>query len=92
MLKPSPEEITAFRGNKWACSVMKLLIVRDDVNIEIENVFGHTPLYWASRNGYEEIQTLLIDRGCIVPNFKNKDSLRNNSTNEALIELGHLME
>ncbi len=44
--------------------VISLLDGGGDVNCK--GRFGRTPLHWASRNGYEGVVSLLIERGAQV--------------------------
>jgi ankyrin repeat protein len=42
--------------------LVKLLIVRDDVNVNIK-ASGQTPLSWAAGNGHEAVVKLLLEKG-----------------------------
>jgi ankyrin repeat protein len=43
-------------------ALVKLLIVRNDVDVNIK-VSGQTPLSWAAVNGHEAVVKLLLEKG-----------------------------
>ena len=51
-------------------ALVKLLIVRDDVNVNI-NISGQTPLSWAAKNGHEAVVKLLIETGKVDVGWKD---------------------
>jgi ankyrin repeat protein len=53
---------------------VKLLIVRDDVDVNIK-VSGQTPLSWAARNRHEAVVKLLLEKGAELET-KDKDNSR----------------
>ena len=52
-------------------ALVKLLILRDDVNVDI-NTTGQTPLSWAAREGQEAVVKLLLDTGKVDVDLKNE--------------------
>ena len=50
-------------------SVIRLLSIRN-INVNVKDVSGNTPLHWAARNGHVEITRLLLQNGAEV-NAKN---------------------
>src|SRR5437764_10224411 len=65
---------------KWALervseaeSVVKLLVERDDIDVNLNHV-GLTPLSWAAKGGHEVVVKLLIGRDDVDVNSKNANS------------------
>ena len=48
---------------------MKLLLGREDVNPDMPNSAGRTPLLWAAGEGHEEVVKLLLERGDVNPDM-----------------------
>ena len=53
----------------------RLLLERDDVNINSMDPCFRTPLFWAAINGHEEVVKVLLDSGRVDPNAKDADDL-----------------
>jgi hypothetical protein len=56
-------------------ALVKLLIVRDDINVNI-NTSGQTPLLWAAKNGHEAVVKLLLETGKVDVDSKGNLSRR----------------
>jgi len=48
-----------------------MLLGRDDVNPDSPNDDGETPLWWAAKNGHEEVVKMLLGRDDVDPNKQN---------------------
>lgn len=54
--------------------VAKLVIERNDTDVNVRNEFGHTPLMLAIKNGHEAVARLLIKRGDVKLDIKDHKS------------------
>ena len=52
---------------------MRLLLTRDDINPDMQDHDGQTPLWCASLNGQEGVVKLLLTRGDVNPHKLNTD-------------------
>ena len=64
----SPLSIAANNGREV---VVKLLLARDDVELNTKGLYGRTPLSWAAENGHEAVVKLLLARDGIELNSKD---------------------
>ena len=55
-------------------AVVELLIVRDDVDVNIEDKEGRTTLSWAAGNGHEAVVKLLLEKGAVLESKDKSDS------------------
>jgi hypothetical protein len=51
--------------NGFTSSVKRLLSIRN-INVNVKDLYGSTPLHWATRNGHIEIARLLLQNGADV--------------------------
>ncbi|KAF9882994.1 hypothetical protein FE257_004350 [Aspergillus nanangensis] len=67
-------QLAALQGDT---RTMELLLVRDNVDFNVRNIFGHTLLYLAAQNGHKEVLTLLINEGADINSrdYNNKSPL-----------------
>ena len=54
---------------------MRPLLARDDGNPDKSDHNWRTPLWWASRNGHEEVVRLLLVRGAANPDKLDIDGI-----------------
>ena len=52
--------------------MVKLLLGRDNINLDRPNMWGRTPLWAAARNGHEGVVGLLLGRG-VNPDMPSLD-------------------
>jgi ankyrin repeat protein len=51
--------------------IVTLLLARDDIEVNSEDVYGWTPLSFAAHTGWDEVVTLLLARDNIEVNSKD---------------------
>ena len=61
--------LAAARGQE---AVVRLLIERDDIEVDLKGFYNRTPLLLAAKNGHEAIVQLLIERDDVDINSKDK--------------------
>ena len=67
------------------------LLLESGSDPDMQDMYGYTPLMWASEKGYIEIASILIDSGANIFMKNNKDksavilALENNNSRTALI-------
>ncbi|KAF8421782.1 ankyrin repeat-containing domain protein [Tirmania nivea] len=65
----SPLSWAAGRGHQ---AVVKLLLERNDVDVDASDEDGQSPLSWAAKNGHEAVVQLLLERNDVDVNAKGK--------------------
>ena len=53
----------------------KILLARDDVNTDIPDNEGTTPLSWAARNGHEGVVKILLERDHVNPEIPDNEGI-----------------
>jgi ankyrin repeat protein len=53
--------------------VIKLLVKRDDVVVDLKDNDGRTPLSWAAERGHKAVIKLLVERDDVVVDLKDND-------------------
>jgi ankyrin repeat protein len=52
---------------------MKLLLLRDDIDLDFKNSDDRTPLSLTAENGHEKVMKLLLTKNDVDLNSKNKN-------------------
>jgi ankyrin repeat protein len=52
-------------------AVFRLLVERDDVEVDSKDIFGRTPLWWAANRGCEAVVRLLMERNDVEANLED---------------------
>jgi ankyrin repeat protein len=53
--------------------MMKLLLTKNDIDLNIRDIYSQTLLLWATENRHEAVVKLLLAKKSIDPDFKNSD-------------------
>ncbi|KAI9845534.1 MAG: hypothetical protein M1838_001702 [Thelocarpon superellum] len=67
----SPYRYLGYSQRRGHEAVVRLLVDRDDVEVDSKDQSGQTPLSWAARGGHEAVVKLLVDRDDVEADSKD---------------------